>query len=143
MVGAGAMFMVFLNLDKFQKFKGAGFEAELKETVEKAYATNKEFEGLINELKSMRFELAIDEEYIKGVYGFLDNEIMTQLNETKSSYTTSELSDVLNVDRFLIDYRLNELIIRGRVEKITEPPNTIKYRMILGQSTTPDPKPTL
>lgn len=31
---AGAMALTFLNLDKFTKIKGAGFEAELKEQVE-------------------------------------------------------------------------------------------------------------
>jgi len=38
-VVAGAIFLAFLNIDKIQKFKGAGFEAEMKRAVEEANAT--------------------------------------------------------------------------------------------------------
>lgn len=36
---AGSIAGAFLNLDKFERFSGAGFEAELKKAVEEAYAT--------------------------------------------------------------------------------------------------------
>lgn len=36
---AGGVAGAFLNLDKFERFSGAGFEAELKKAVEEAYAT--------------------------------------------------------------------------------------------------------
>lgn len=70
----------------------------------------KQFENIHNEIKAIRYEINIDEDYIKNIYGYLDNEIMDQLHKTKIAYTTSELSDMLNVDPFLIDFRLNELI---------------------------------
>ena len=35
----GSIAAAFLNIEKFRKIKGAGFEAEIKEAVEKAYAT--------------------------------------------------------------------------------------------------------
>ncbi len=38
-VAASAVFLAFANLDKFSKFKGAGFEAELREVVTEANAT--------------------------------------------------------------------------------------------------------
>lgn len=38
-VVAGAIALSFLNIDKIQKFKGAGFEAEMKRAVEEANAT--------------------------------------------------------------------------------------------------------
>ena len=38
-VVVGAIAAAFFNIDKFKRFKGAGFEAELKEAVDKAYAT--------------------------------------------------------------------------------------------------------
>ena len=38
-VVAGAIALAFLNIDKIQKFKGAGFEAEMKRAVEEANAT--------------------------------------------------------------------------------------------------------
>jgi DNA repair exonuclease SbcCD ATPase subunit len=90
----------------------------------------KQIENLQNEIKGIRYEIDIDEEYIKNIYSYLDNKIMDHLHKTKIAYTTSELSDLLNVDPFLIDFRLNELITHGRVEKTKESPNTIKYKMI-------------
>ena len=36
---AGAIGLAFLNIDKIQRFKGAGFEAEMKKAVENAIAT--------------------------------------------------------------------------------------------------------
>jgi hypothetical protein len=36
---AGAISLAFLNIDKIQRFKGAGFEAEMKKTIEEANAT--------------------------------------------------------------------------------------------------------
>ena len=39
MVVAGSLAVAFLNIDKIQKFKGAGFEAEMKKIVDEAYAT--------------------------------------------------------------------------------------------------------
>ena len=38
-VAASAIFLAFANLDKFSKFKGAGFEAELRSVVSEANAT--------------------------------------------------------------------------------------------------------
>ena len=39
---AGAIFLAFLHIDKIQKFKGAGFEAEMKQAVKEANATVKQ-----------------------------------------------------------------------------------------------------
>lgn len=38
-VVAGAISLAFINIDKIQRFKGAGFEAEMKRAVEEANAT--------------------------------------------------------------------------------------------------------
>ncbi len=38
-VGAGAIALAFINIDKIQRFKGVGFEAEMKRAVEEANAT--------------------------------------------------------------------------------------------------------
>ncbi|ENM5776423.1 hypothetical protein V4V55_003905 [Vibrio mimicus] len=51
-VAASAVFLAFANLDKFSKFKGAGFEAELREVVTEANAT-------IEHLKSVTTPLLI------------------------------------------------------------------------------------
>lgn len=46
MIVSGAVFLSFLNLDKFKKFQGAGFSAEMKDTLDKAVATKHELEEL-------------------------------------------------------------------------------------------------
>lgn len=51
-VAASAVFLAFANLDKFSKFKGAGFEAELRNAVDEANAT-------IDNLKSVATPLII------------------------------------------------------------------------------------
>ncbi|MDW6001876.1 hypothetical protein [Vibrio mangrovi] len=51
-VAASAIFLAFANLDKFTRFKGAGFEAELKSVVQEANAS-------IEQLRSVATPLAI------------------------------------------------------------------------------------
>lgn len=46
MIASGAVFLSFLNIDKFKSFKGAGFSAEMKDTLDKAVATKNELEEL-------------------------------------------------------------------------------------------------
>jgi hypothetical protein len=38
-VVAGAVAAAFINIDKIQQFKGAGFDAEMKKVVEETHAT--------------------------------------------------------------------------------------------------------
>ncbi len=51
-IGGSGVFLAFVNINKFSKFKGAGFEAELKQTVEEANLT-------INNLKELAIPLII------------------------------------------------------------------------------------
>ncbi|SEB05015.1 hypothetical protein [Alkalimonas amylolytica] len=57
MIVAGSVFLSFLNLDKFKAFKGAGFSAELKDTLDKASATKVELEELSSKLEVQLIEL--------------------------------------------------------------------------------------
>lgn len=50
MIIAGSIFLSFLNIDKFKSFKGVGFSAELKDTINKAEITKKELEELNNKI---------------------------------------------------------------------------------------------
>ena len=43
---AGSISMAFLNIDRMKMFKGAGFEAQLKQSVEEAHATVKQLRAL-------------------------------------------------------------------------------------------------
>lgn len=90
-----------------------------------------QIDGIQNEIKGIRYELSIDEDYIRSMYSYVDNEIVDHLVQSRNSYSISELSDILNVDPFIVEFRLNELIHNHRVEKIGGTPNTIEYKMIL------------
>jgi hypothetical protein len=46
-IAAGALTVMFINLDKFQSFSAAGVQAELKKTVEQAYATIEQIKEII------------------------------------------------------------------------------------------------
>jgi hypothetical protein len=58
MIVAGAVFLSFLNIDKFKAFKGAGFSAELKDTLDKASATKVELEALSLKIESQLEDLS-------------------------------------------------------------------------------------
>jgi len=47
----GFILLCFTSLDKFKNFKGAGFSAELRETIDEATATKQELEKLNSELE--------------------------------------------------------------------------------------------
>jgi hypothetical protein len=58
---AGAIGMAFTNIDRIQRFKGAGFEAEMKKVVEEAYATTDSLKELASTLASFGiFSLAYE-----------------------------------------------------------------------------------
>lgn len=45
-LGAGFLIMAFSNIDKLSRFKGAGFEAEMRQKIEDAYATLENLQDL-------------------------------------------------------------------------------------------------
>jgi len=67
---ASAFIGVFVNLDKFAKFKGAGFEAELRETINEVNATMDQLKGIaepliaasVRDLNNQHFVVGFDYE---------------------------------------------------------------------------------
>jgi hypothetical protein len=47
---AGALTVAFFNIDKFERFKGAGFEAEMKKAVDEIYATTENLKSVTKPL---------------------------------------------------------------------------------------------
>lgn len=47
---AGGIALAFANIDKIQRFKGAGFEAEMRKAVEEAYATTESLKSIAKPL---------------------------------------------------------------------------------------------
>ena len=95
--------LVFLNLDKFSKFKGAGFEAELKEVVTEAYAAIEDLRKVaINVSKPAVSLLAV-----RGPFQYLH--LKFKLEYAKNISGT--LSD-LNISAEKIEYVLSALYER-------------------------------
>ncbi|ELI5413234.1 hypothetical protein RRJ79_004629 [Vibrio parahaemolyticus] len=65
-VAASCVFLAFANLDKFTKFKGAGFEAELREAVSEANATIHELKELAKPLIRTNFEILAQANRMQG-----------------------------------------------------------------------------
>ncbi len=65
-VAASCVFLAFANLDKFTKFKGAGFEAELRGVVTEANATIHELKELAKPLIRTNFEILAQANRMQG-----------------------------------------------------------------------------
>lgn len=64
---AGSIATAFLNIDKIQSFKGAGFEAQMKKAVDEAVAKTEELKELSAIVVSTLFELLIGQFYMFGM----------------------------------------------------------------------------
>jgi hypothetical protein len=56
--GTFSVAILFLNLDKFHKFKGPGIEAEMRKVTDEAYATIENLKSLERELQNLALVLA-------------------------------------------------------------------------------------
>ena len=65
-VAASCVFLAFANLDKFTKFKGAGFEDELRDVVNEANATINEIKELAKPLIRTNFEILAQANRMQG-----------------------------------------------------------------------------
>jgi hypothetical protein len=65
-IAAGALTVIFLNIDKFQSFSAAGVQAELKKAVEDAYAKVEELKELAKPFVALTFSnLTYDKRFVK------------------------------------------------------------------------------
>lgn len=100
---SGSIATCFLNLDKFVRFKGAGFEAELQKAVEQAYAT-------IEELKLIGKPLIVSIITILRYHDKLGN--MAADQEHKFFYQLIEISNLLSLKEDNEIKSCRELFIR-------------------------------
>lgn len=95
--------LVFWNLDKFSKFKGAGFEAELKSAVEETYAAIDEVKKLAVCISSPTVSLLA----VSGAFQYLPLKYKLEY-AAKIASTLSELK----IDKDEIDEALSSLYSR-------------------------------
>jgi len=96
-VAACGVALAFANIDKIQRFKGAGFEAEMKKAVEDAYATVELLKSIAKPLilsilsnliyanrfgggmkKEQQHKLKDDMDHLAKLIGVFDNEVQSE-----------------------------------------------------------------
>ncbi|MDP5136515.1 hypothetical protein ORJ04_11210 [Rheinheimera baltica] len=83
-VAASGIFLAFANLEKFSEFKGAGFEAKLREVVNEANATIENLKDVAKPLiETNLFALAKAGRFSGGAFG-KDHELYDQLVELQA-----------------------------------------------------------
>ncbi len=83
-VAASGVFLAFANLDKFSEFKGAGFEAKLREVVDEANATIENLKEVAKPLiKTNLFALAKAGRFSDGAFN-KSHDVYDQLAELQS-----------------------------------------------------------
>ena len=83
-VAASGIFLAFANLDKFSEFKGAGFEAKLREAVDEANATIENLKEVAKPLiKTNLFVLAKAGRFSEGAFN-KTHDVYDQLAELQS-----------------------------------------------------------
>jgi hypothetical protein len=106
---AGAIGLAFANIDKIRKFKGAGFEAEMREKVEAVVA--KETEPEPEAITIQKTNL------IDGG----KRDILTALGNTKYTWRyLGGIAEETKLSKEIVTSALSELVHRGLVIRTTE-----------------------
>lgn len=89
-VTASAIFLAFANLEKFAKFKGAGFEAELKQAVDEANATVSHLKAVTTPLITATLDILASANRWDGMDREMQNQLYDDLNKLKTSLKIEE-----------------------------------------------------
>jgi hypothetical protein len=149
----GAICLAFANIDKIQRFKGAGFEAEMKNVVKEAYATiemlkkigkpiiinsinNLTWAGRIGAYESIdllnKIKIIKDLENISKEINVFDNELEDYIKQFYLLHGRDFLRTIDNTLRDSQEYRSNKETIGKFIEnRDTELPNINKIRDLL------------
>lgn len=87
---AGAVAAAFLNIDKFKRFKGAGFEAEMKEVVDKADATVNSLRELVKPLILATIDILTSAGRWGGMETPQKHKLMADLEKTAHSISLKD-----------------------------------------------------
>lgn len=142
-VAASGIFLAFSNLEKFSKFKGAGFEAELKEAVNEANATIEQLKEVAAPLLITSLELLAsngrwgDDDSNKG-HKLFDRLFTLQ---EKIGLTSKEIKETTNHYLYIHAWDLFSNIA-GTIEKDGNTEFTIKFNESIGTHSY-DEKPSM
>ncbi|MCX7988891.1 MAG: hypothetical protein N2647_05555 [Thermodesulfovibrio sp.] len=97
---AGAISATFFNLDKIQRFKGAGFEAEMKKAVDEAYATVDNLKIISTTLVNITLKILTYEGRWGGMSLKSKFELLDDLNNVNKSLSIEDTSIKLSLNEF-------------------------------------------
>ncbi|GAA0358762.1 hypothetical protein [Bacillus horti] len=130
---AGAIAACFINIDKIQRFKGAGFEAEMRRTIEEAYATVDTLKEItkpliISTIKNLTYGgryggIGIDEKHkmktelnnIAQKLSILDNDIKDAVDTFHKYHALDYISDI---EREVYNNNDTDVEIRKRLSEL-------------------------
>jgi hypothetical protein len=100
-VAASCIFLAFANLEKFSEFKGAGFQAKLKEAVEEANATIENLKEVAKPLiKTNLCVLAESGRFSAGAFD-KNHDVYNQLIELQTKFGLNDAELVKFSNRYL------------------------------------------
>ncbi|MGB5965588.1 MAG: hypothetical protein WBF77_04805 [Sulfurimonadaceae bacterium] len=124
-VAASSIFLAFANLPKFSKFKGAGFEAELKQVVDEANATIENLKEVAKPLiQTNLVALTNAGRFSEGAFN-KSHDLYDQLSELqkkiglKSDDLEISKSEYLNIHAWDMISELSSNIERSGIEKFS------------------------
>ncbi|TCS36777.1 hypothetical protein [Reinekea marinisedimentorum] len=152
-VAASGVFLAFANLDKFSEFKGAGFEAKLREAVDEANATIENLKSVAAPLLTTTIDLLAKDGRLCGDSAFdknhalYDKLIALQADIDISDFSLEKAqSQYLNIHAWDMISDLASDIERAGKEKFTvevretlgshsfdEPPSLEKFLSLLDE----------
>ncbi|NQY07529.1 MAG: hypothetical protein HRT68_15365, partial [Flavobacteriaceae bacterium] len=101
-VAASCVFLAFANLDKFTKFKGAGFEAELRDVVTEANATIQELKELADPLIRTNFEILAQANRMQGSNFDKTHELFDQLQLLQQKFQLDNAQIEISKNRYVV-----------------------------------------
>lgn len=106
-LAAGALSAAFLNLDKLQKFKGAGIEIELKQAVKEAQATLENLKDFTDPLYISTIKIMSEGMTWNGIPKDTQHEIIRKVEKIANTNNVSD--DVTRAIRDFYNFNLRQL----------------------------------
>jgi hypothetical protein len=133
-VAASGIFLAFANLDKFSEFKGAGFEAKLREAVDEANATIENLKEVARPLIITNlFVLAKAGRFSEGAFN-KTHDVFDQLAELQSEIGLLNSQDLESSKSSYLNINAWDMVseLSGSIERAGNESFSVKSRETMG-----------
>jgi hypothetical protein len=136
----GCLLLAFLNLEKFESFKGAGFEATIRRAVDEAYAT---IERLQNIAASLAEPIVVSITMEGRMFQYIPNEAkLEQIKDIEKTLSAVGLSTdkVIGITKFFYSVIENDHVkkILYQISNETSVPTSLRDSAKLLQESMPE-----